>query len=159
MPQISYSVAIQGAGLSIQPPPVLRSGNTGIGVAAAPAGRHRRRPAHHAHQQHGRHHHVRQPPFLVGDKVDVYWTGGQAYGANVDAKDATTITISGLAGTVLPALNTTGLIVTKQVSVSVSIVYTLLQFLSLLFSFTSQASRAKARSRSKTAAAPCSRMS
>jgi hypothetical protein len=159
MPQISYSVAIQGAGLSIQPPPVLRSGNTGIGSqpplpAGTGGGQLTTRTSNTAGIITFASH-----TFLVGDKVDVYWTGGQAYGANVDAKDATTITISGLAGTVLPALNTTGLVVTKQVSVSIAIVYTLLQFLSLLFSFTSQASRAKARSRSKTAAAPCWRTS
>ncbi len=38
----------------------------------------------------------------TGDVVDVYWSGGVAYGGTVSADDATTITFAGLSGDVLP---------------------------------------------------------
>lgn len=40
---------------------------------------------------------------VMGDTIDVYFAGGVAYGATVDAADATTVTFSGASGTILPA--------------------------------------------------------
>lgn len=45
-------------------------------------------------------------PIEVGDTVDLYWSAGVRYGMDVDAVDAGAITISGGAGTVLPAQDT-----------------------------------------------------
>jgi hypothetical protein len=137
MPQITYGASIAGGGVSIQPAPIVRTVNTAIGAQPAlPAGTGGGQLTTRTSNTAG----VitfASHTFADNDKVDIYWSGGQAYGANVDSHTSTTITISGAAGTILPVLNTTGLVVTKQVAVTLSFAYTLLQFLALLFSFTS----------------------
>lgn len=62
---------------------------------------------------------------IVGDKVDVFWSGGRRYGMTVSAQDATTITVGTLAGEigagdVFPAQSTAVTIV-KQTLINVAI--------------------------------------
>lgn len=141
MPQISYSASIQGAGVSIQPPPVVRTVNAAIGsnpsLPAGTAGTLSTRTSNTAGVVT-----VAAHTLADGDKVDIFWSGGQCYGANVDSHTSTTITFSGAAGTVLP-IATTPVVITKQVAVTLAITYTLLQFLALLFSFTSSSISSK----------------
>lgn len=42
----------------------------------------------------------------VGDRIDVYWQGGLAYGATIDETTAQTVTFSGAQGDALPAEDT-----------------------------------------------------
>lgn len=53
------------------------------------------------------------------DTVDIYWTGGVAYGADVDSVDETTVTFSGAAGDMLPA-QTTAIIVAKREPIDIA---------------------------------------
>ena len=135
MPQITYGLSISGGGVSAQPAPIVRTCNAVIGSQPAlPAGtgggelttRTSNTAGVITFASHS---------FADNDKVDIYWSGGQAYGANVDSHTGTTITISGAAGTNLPALNTTDLVVTKQVAVTLSIAYAVLQFLAVMFAY------------------------
>lgn len=135
MPQITYGASISGGGVSIQPAPIVRTVNSANGLQpslpAGTAGTLTTRTSNTAGVVT-----VAAHTLIVGDKVDIFWSGGQCYGANVDAQTGTTVTFSGAAGTVLPAAST-AVVITKQVSVNITLVHTLLQFLALLFSFTS----------------------
>jgi hypothetical protein len=133
MPQLTYGVSISSGGVSIQPPPVVRSGNNIFGsqpsLPAGTAGTLSTRTSDTAGVVT-----VASHALNNGDKVDIFWSGGQCYGANVDSNTATTLTFSGAAGTVLP-IATTAVVITKQVAVTMDITYALLQFLAVMASF------------------------
>jgi len=62
---------------------------------------------------------------LNGNVVDVYWTGGRRYNANVTAVNGNDVTFSGGAGDILPA-QSTALTMTKQQTIDTDFVGNLL---------------------------------
>jgi hypothetical protein len=55
---------------------------------------------------------------LTGDKVDIYWDGGEQHGATVGTVAGAVVPFTGGVGTVLP-IATTALVVTKQVVINI----------------------------------------
>lgn len=141
MPQITKGLSIQGGGVSVQPPPVIRTVNESIGsqpsLPAGTAGTLSTRTSGTAGVVT-----VASHTLADNDKVDIFWSGGQCYGANVDSHTSTTITFSGAAGTALP-IATTAVVITKQVAITLALAYAVLQYLAVMFGFTSQSITSK----------------
>lgn len=113
----TYSISVQGGGLSIQQQ-IVRSGdstpNAAITLPAGKAGTLSTRTDNNTGiatvaTGHG---------ITTSDVVSVYWSGGRRYGMTVTATDSTTISVDGGSGDNLPSAST-ALVVSKEVTANI----------------------------------------
>ena len=119
MPQLTYGITVQSAGVSIQKT-ITRTGDglitREVSLPAAKAGTLTTRTDNDTGvvtvaSGHG---------ILDTDNVDLYWATGRRYGVDVTAVTATTISIDAGAGDNLP-IATTAVTIVKQVTINVAI--------------------------------------
>ena len=120
MATVTYNVSLSGSGVSIANP-VTRTGDSlkvwEVSLPVAEAGSLTTRASDTAGTitmtdgGHG---------IATGEVVDIYWSGGVAYGATVGTVSGTSVPFTGASGDVLP-IATTAVTVAEQVSINSTI--------------------------------------
>lgn len=120
MPQATYVTSLSVGGVSIQPPPVVRTGDhPNPYEVTLPAGKTGELTTR-TDDNTGVVTMDATPVVASSDTVDVYWEGGRRYGMTVTDVTGDAVTIDGGSGENLPAQDTE-LVVTEQVPINTAI--------------------------------------
>lgn len=120
MPQATYSISLSVGGVTIQPPPIVRTfDHPNSYEATLPAGKAgtltTRTDADTGEATLGSGHGI-----TTGMIVDVYWSGGRRYGMTVGTVASLVVPLDGGTGDAFP-IATTALVVTPHVNINTAI--------------------------------------